>query len=150
MTSEEIKAKEDETYLNWGVFLGYVIGGCLTGFFFWIAAVMSPREWWLDVAIIFFGYALGWNVGMLLSPKAAEKQAFVAYGKAITVFLGGFLIAKIDAALGPAGMKGVVESPVTITRFLIFGTEFLFGVQCTYVGRQYKLLLTRRPRAGAS
>jgi hypothetical protein len=125
--------------LNYAVLIGYALGGLFSAACLSIAFVM--QLWWLNVATCLFGFALGWNVGMLLSPKEYEKQQFAGYGKAISAFIGGFLVAKIDAAFGGAELKRIVADPVIVGRLLLFGTTFFFGVQSTYVGRRYSIWL---------
>ena len=126
---------------NWSLWISYALGAAVAGACLWIGSTID--QWSLNVAIIVFGFALGWNIGMLLSPKLeAEQKAFVVYGKAITAFLGGFLIAKLDAAFGGNALSGIVADPVGATRFLLFGIMFLLGLQCTYVGRMYSMWLT--------
>jgi small basic protein len=121
--------------LNWKVISGYILGGA--AFATCIVISCFIPSWWLNVAICMLGFGLGWNVGFLLSPFPNEKIEFQVVAKAITAFLGGFVVAKLDALFGGSQLQALVSSEERFTRFLLFGITFLVGVQCTWVGRRY-------------
>ena len=126
-------------YFNWGLAIGYVIGVLFAGVCFRIAWTIEPARWWLNVAVCLFGYGFGWNVGMLLSPKGVKEQReFVTYGKAIVAFFGGFLIAKLDAALGGNALKNVIADPVAVTRLLLFVITFLVNTVAELVRQRLR------------
>jgi hypothetical protein len=127
--------------LNWGVFIGYLLGGASLLTCIIIACVIEL--WWLNVAILVFGLAVGWNVGFLLSPKNEEKPEFAAYAKGIATFLGGFLIAKLDILFAGPRLQALFSSAESVTRFLLFGITFFAGVQFTWVGRRYGIWIEK-------
>jgi hypothetical protein len=73
--------------------LSVVLCGTLVsavGYLLWI---------WHDPDAILYsilGASLGWCAGMLVAPFPHEKTMFVEYSKAVSGFLSGFLVAKVD------------------------------------------------------
>lgn len=54
---------------------------------------------WHDSDAILYavlGSSLGWCAGMLVAPYPHEKTMFVQYSRAVSGFLSGFLVAKVD------------------------------------------------------
>jgi hypothetical protein len=51
----------------------------------------------INLTVLAIGATVGWLFGVVLSPyDPSEKQAFRDYAKAGSVFVSGFLVAKID------------------------------------------------------
>src|SRR5215217_5741996 len=84
-----------------GIVLGYVLG-ILTYIACFVIAFEMPHsdEWWLNVLLCLFGGIVGWSMGVLLSPMTKEEEGkFTGYGRALSAFASGFLIAKLDLLL---------------------------------------------------
>jgi hypothetical protein len=82
--------------------VGYVVGAVFYAVCFVIAFRLSP-EWWFNLLPVLFGGAVGWCVGMLLSPLTHhEAVQFSTYGKAVSAFITGYVIAKLDAIFAGA------------------------------------------------
>ncbi len=114
---------------------GYVIGGLAYIACFAISA--QVEKWWLNVLLCRFGGILGWCVGMFISPlNKNEKLEFSEYGKAVSAFLSGFVIAKLDRVFVGINTNDVLTA-ILIARLLLFGTTFCLGLQFTFVGRRY-------------
>jgi len=127
---------------NIKVLSGYFLGAA--AFATSIVIARTIDLWWLNVAICIFGFALGWNVGFLLSPFPEEKLEFVTLGKAVAAFVGGFLVAKLDVLFAAPQLQKLVGSDVSVTRFLLFGITFFVGVQTTWVGRRYGIWIEEK------
>ena len=69
---------------------------------------------------------------MLISPYPDERRQFSEFRKAISAFVGGFVLAKIDPLLAAASTN-VPGSTLLLGRVLLFGTTFLLCLQFTYV-----------------
>jgi hypothetical protein len=122
--------------LGFGILFGYVLGGLMYIACFVIAFRMRPDEWWLNLLLCFFGGIVGWSVGVLLSPMTpSQKHAFAGYGKALSAFVSGFIVAKLEVLLKPFGGTIDVHNVVFIGRVLLFGTTFFLGFQFTFVAR---------------
>jgi hypothetical protein len=122
--------------LGFGIVTGYIFGIAVYIVCFVIAFRMTPDEWWLNLLLCFFGGIVGWSAGVLLSPVTpSQKETFAGYGKAISAFVGGFVIAKFDVLLKAFGGTAVVYDAVLIGRLLLFGTTFFLGFQFTFIAR---------------
>jgi hypothetical protein len=122
--------------LGFGIVFGYVLGALMYIACFVIAFRMRPEEWWLNLLWTFFGGIVGWSVGVLLSPMTqSQKDAFAGYGKALSAFVSGFVIAKLEVLLKPFGGTLDIHNTVFIGRILLFGTTFFLGFQFTFVAR---------------
>jgi hypothetical protein len=102
----------------------------------WFLQGCSAASLAMNYLILLFGSLLGWAVGMLISPLGKkESDSFTGFGKAITTFLSGYLVSKLDLALNPVLSSPL--DPVLVARFLIFGAAFLLGAIVAYDVRQY-------------
>jgi hypothetical protein len=122
------------TFGKFGILLGYVFGLAACGVCFRIAWILDDRP--LNTLIVLSACIAGWTAGMLLSPDPNEQPLFSGIGKAISTFLSGFLLAKLDMLFQGAMAKDAIQS-LFISRMLLFATPFLICLQFTYVGRQY-------------
>jgi len=119
-----------------GIVIGYIFGILIYIACFVIAFMMQPQEWWLNLLLCFFGGLVGWSVGVLLSPVTkSQKDAFAGYGKALSAFVSGFVIAKLEVLLKSFGGTPDLHNAVLISRLLLFGTTFFLGFQFTFVAR---------------
>jgi hypothetical protein len=122
--------------LGFGIVTGYLFGIAIYVVCFVIAFRMTPEQWWLNLLLCFFGGVVGWSAGVLLSPVTpSQKETFAGYGKALSAFVGGFVIAKFDVLLKAFGATPGVYDAVLIGRLLLFGTTFFLGFQFTFVAR---------------
>jgi uncharacterized membrane protein len=121
--------------LGFGIVTGYIFGIAIYIVCFVIAFRMSPEEWWLNLLLCFFGGIVGWSAGVLLSPVTpSQKETFAGYGKALSAFVSGFVVAKLEVLLKTFG--GALDyNAVTIGRLLLFGTTFFLGFQFTFIAR---------------
>ena len=114
---------------------GYVLGAAAYVGCFAVAVQLEDR--WFNLVLCLFGGILGWCVGMFISPLSPdERLEFSELGKAISVFVSGFLIAKLEPLFSGITAKDVLTI-ATGTRWLLFGTTFCLGLQFTFVGRRY-------------
>jgi hypothetical protein len=139
-TSEQAEPKTFIAFvkgLGWGIATGYVLGALLYVACFVIAFMMRPQgEWWLNVLLCLFGGITGWTLGVLLSPMTkAEESKFTGYGKALSAFVSGFAIAKIDLLLKNLNLSPSTDVTVLIGRLLLFGTMFCVNFQFTFIAR---------------
>jgi uncharacterized membrane protein len=125
--------------LSPGIWIGYFLGGGLCITCFWIAFEMPPaHEWWLNLLLCLFGLVLGWTIGVLLSPMSKiEETMFTTYGKALSVFLTGFVVAKFDLLL--KNIHFTVTDPAELIvpggRILLFAAMLVTGFQFTFMAR---------------
>jgi hypothetical protein len=119
-----------------GIWVGYALGAiALPGCF--VIALQMGGERWLNILICIFGSIVGWSAGMLVSPNPGEKRQFSEFRKAISAFISGFVLAKLDLLLGATGSNSLSNGTLLLGRILLFGTTFLLCLQFTYVARSY-------------
>jgi hypothetical protein len=119
---------------NVGIWIGYGLGALALPGCFVIAARMGA-EIWLNMLICIFGSIVGWSAGMLFSPKPGEQPQFSEYRKAISAFISGFVLAKLDLLF--AASNTPPNSTLVLGRMLLFATTCLLCLQFTYVARSY-------------
>jgi hypothetical protein len=117
-----------------GILLGYVLGGIG-----WLAcfAVASQvgGEIWLNVLFCLFGSTIGWWAGILISPDPTELGQFLSFRKALSAFVTGFVLAKLDFLFQGAVAHNLANNPVFIGRVFLFATTTMICAQFTYVAR---------------
>jgi hypothetical protein len=90
---------------------------------------------WLNILTCLFGSTIGWWAGILISPDPAEQGRFSDFRKAVSAFLSGFLLAKLDLLFQGALAHDLAASPIFIGRVFLFATTCLICAQFTYVAR---------------
>ena len=85
-----------------------------------------------------FGAVIGWIVGILSSPYGpSEEKRFSSLVKAVSVFISGYALAKIDPIITALARPELVLSAVIGFRALAFIVFFFLALIITYVYRQY-------------
>jgi len=115
---------------------GYVLGAlvliALVG-----ACFRIGTSYWLNILLLLFGALLGWVTGILATPLgSAEQSQFSTYAAAISTFISGFLVAKLDKLFELSVTKEALTE-VLLGRALIFASAFLLGALFTFIGRRY-------------
>ena len=117
--------------------IGYIVGALFYITCIVIAFKMNA-EWWLNLLPCMLGGVIGWCVGMFLSPLTRhETIQFSAYGKAVSAFVTGFVIAKLEILLPGSLTAQVVATPAFLGRLFLFAITFGIGLQFTFVARRY-------------
>ena len=105
-------------------------------------AFMAPHvgfanDRWFNWLVLLFGAVLGWTTGILASPlNRTEQKRFSSYGTIISTFLSGFVVARFDQIFDDAMTKDQVHRQ-SLEQALLFGSAFLLGLLCTFIGRSY-------------
>jgi hypothetical protein len=132
-----------------GAVIGYAL--CIATFtcLVWICFFVgsSPQ---LNILFLLSGGSIGWILGIFITPTSAdEKSNFSQYGKTITSFITGFLLAKIEKIFDLIVKERGDLSDVFVLRSLLFIVSFALGILCTFIWRSYvatdgnnKVLLT--------
>jgi hypothetical protein len=88
--------------------------------------------------ILIAGALVGWVVGMLITPVSPKEQAvFSDAGKALSTFVAGYLVAKIDRIFDLAMNQDNNVNGLFVGRLLMFISMFALGVLATFVWRSY-------------
>jgi HEAT repeat protein len=125
--------------LKWGIAGGYVVGAL-----FYIASIAIAwnmgGERSLNLLTSLFGGVLGWNIGVLLSPRDKDERGeFAEYGKAISAFITGLVVAKLDVIFSGNELKTLLADPVSAARLLVFGVTFGCAFQFTFIVRRHNI-----------
>jgi xanthosine utilization system XapX-like protein len=127
---------------NLGIWIGFSFAGlCVLGIVYAALAMktpadLSPRQ--LNLVILISGGLVGWVVGMLITPVSLKEQVvFSETGKALSTFVMGYLVAKIDRIFDVAMKKDENVNALFVGRLLMFVSMFALGVLATFVWRSY-------------
>jgi hypothetical protein len=104
----------------------------------------------VTLAIELFGAALGWVVGVAISPYDPDEGArFAAYAGAASTFVTGYLVAKIDPLVNKLLLPTSLEGSGPVVRALGFATAFLACLLWVHATRSYGAQLPgERTQAG--
>jgi hypothetical protein len=130
--------------LNWNLKL---IGALISASIIVITVAISSfivkddkKDAFINLTVLVFGWAVGWLLGTFLSPyTGAEKLQFAEYAGAISVFVSGYAIGKVDRLithiLTPDNFFSV--SRVTGFRIIVFSVVLIVAMIVTFVFRRY-------------
>lgn len=93
--------------LNYDMVASLITAGAfLIAFMILSFKIGSCTDWQITIPIFLASLAVGWTLGIFISPYgAAEQKDFATYGKAISVFLSGYVVARLDQELGKDSIK---------------------------------------------
>jgi len=119
---------------------GYTTLAVLAWCAYYVHQPPNIPEFALTVAIGATGLAVGWVIGLLASPyEAAETKRFAALTTAVTSFVSGYVLSKLDpvitAALKPE--TALAADRISLLRILAFGCSVLVGGVTMYSYRAY-------------
>jgi hypothetical protein len=127
---------------NLGLWIGFAFAGlCVLGILYAALATktpadVSPRQ--LNLVILIAGGLVGWVVGMLITPVSPKDQViFSDAGRALSTFVAGYLVAKIDRIFEVTMKKDENVNGLFVGRLLMFVSTFALGVLATFVWRSY-------------
>jgi hypothetical protein len=120
-----------------GPWIGYVLAAIVLAGVIWCAVgeMTSSR---LNILIVIAGGLIGWVVGMLVTPVSVGEQTnFPEYGKALSTFVSGYLVAKIDKLFDLSVKDRADINGLLIGRLFMFVSAFALGALSTFVWRSY-------------
>jgi hypothetical protein len=120
-----------------GPWIGYLLAFAALVLILWAAARPgAPAS--LSIQIIVAGALIGWVVGILMTPLSpGEKSHFSEYGAAISTFVTGYLVAKIDRIFDLSIKDRADVDALLIGRVLMFVSAFILGAGATSIWRAY-------------
>jgi len=103
---------------------------------FYIGSGINDKAF--NLIIIIAGYTIGWFTGILASPYGlSEENRFSEYKKAISAFVGGYILSKIDNTLVNVLSWENLKNIVSAFRLFSFVASFLISLIITFVYRRY-------------
>jgi len=95
----------------------------------------EPAATWL---VQLAGMACGAFLGFLASPKApGEQAAFLTFAKAISAFLSGYALSKIDHLIDTLFQGNIYKDQMVVARLLIFFIAMIISFMIAYSYRAY-------------
>ena len=123
------------TDLGWMAVTGYILAILTYAVLVVACFQIDSTSRLLNILILVFGGLLGWTIGILATPRdASERAQFSAYVAGVSTFLSGFVVAKVDK-LYELNVGKLSLTADSLSRLLLFGSAFLLGLLCVYIGR---------------
>lgn len=117
-----------------GIQIGLWLGAVFFIACFVIAALLD--KWWLNELLCIFGGVIGWFLGILGSPTSrVQSEKFLEYRRALSAFLSGFVLAKVDFLISRLDMDKIGDPYLQLGRVLLFLITFCVALQFTFVTR---------------
>jgi len=92
----------------------------------------------LNLLIVVLGLALGWLLGILLSPYSeTEEKKFTEYAKAFGVFASGYLVGKVDKVIEALFQPDFIIDSVHGFRVMSFLAAVIISLVFTFIFRRY-------------
>ena len=127
---------------SFGPWIGYVIGGLAAIALIWAAfGLDSPPR--LNIVLLISGGLIGWIVGVLMTPGSADEKAkFSEYATALSTFVTGYLVAKLDRLFDLSTQDAANVNAMSVGRILLFASGFALGALFTFIWRAYVVAAT--------
>jgi hypothetical protein len=128
--------------MNWKLFASGTTGTCLIVVLFYAAlhvhSHLDAVAVWLNLLILNVGLSSGWGLGILISPYTLEeKKQFSQYAKTLSLFVSGYLLAKVDSLVSHVLSTEFLSDPVSAFRVMMFIASLLVSAILTFVFRKY-------------
>jgi pheromone shutdown protein TraB len=95
----------------------------------------------MSLAVLILGCALGWFTGILSTPYDKQEQSrFQTYAKVISLFLSGYVLAKLDRVIEQLISVDTLHDQLVLFRLFAFVGIFLITLILVFVYRQYALI----------
>jgi hypothetical protein len=116
----------------------FVIIGFIAPFLYFTPVVYTdPKSQAITWAVLLAGGALGWVIGIFISPMPDEKDQFQTYAKAIAAGISGYALAKIDPVISKLLEGTSALQPEAAFRFLGFLVTFIVSMLASFGWRRY-------------
>jgi hypothetical protein len=95
---------------------------------------LNDDDAYLNIAIFMASSSVGWLLGTFNSPKnSKEKVIFGEYGKAVSAFISGYLVSKLDKLVEMILSPTTLQVPVASFRLVGSTSCFVTAMLITYV-----------------
>jgi hypothetical protein len=126
--------------MNYKLIGSAVTAAVLAGAVVWGAFQFADnaRSLATNLLVITLGAAMGWLLGIVLSPYTREEeQKFGDYAKAFAAFASGYLVGKLDKLFTDVLAPEFVFDPVRGVRVMAFLASLIISLVATFVFRRY-------------
>ena len=116
--------------------ISIIVAGIL--WFLCFKVVATPLDGYLNLAIILASICSGWLLGTFVSPETErEQQSFMTYGKAVSAFVSGYLVSKLDKVIDRILSPETLAMPVAGFRLAGAVAAVISALLVTYIVRAY-------------
>ena len=96
------------------------------------------QDAYLSLALLVLGLTIGWILGVLSAPYTKKEETqFAAYAKAVSVFISGYLLGKIDRLATDILSPEILLKPLAAFRAVAFVAAVLLAALITRTFRVY-------------
>jgi|GraSoiStandDraft_55_1057291.scaffolds.fasta_scaffold35995_3 hypothetical protein len=100
--------------------------------------VVTPQDGYLNLAIVLASVSLGCLLGTFISPESGSEQSrFSAYGKAVSAFVSGYLVSKLDKVVEMILSPQTLAVPIASFRLAASISAVISALLVTYIVRAY-------------
>jgi hypothetical protein len=106
----------------------------------WLASALGKKDNTrsINFLICLLGALIGWVIGILATPlDMAETSRFLTLGQAISAFVSGYLVSKLDRFFEKALFTSDGIQPVAWQRMGLFAASLLLMMTIVFVNRSY-------------
>lgn len=119
------------------IIASYIIGGTAIGYCLYAAATDGSRPV-LQVLVCILGGAIGWCVGLYLTPSSeSERKQLSEASKVLLTLLSGFGLGKAGQIADAVRSWLPANEDSSATRILLFFCTLLIGALFTYISRLF-------------
>jgi hypothetical protein len=92
------------------------------------------------------GTAIGWIVGIIISPYNNEEKRFSELAKVVYGFLTGYVVSKVDPLLNKLLRKDEIDTTSLIV-IAYFVSSLVLSIALTYITRSYWISIRKKYRS---
>ncbi len=122
----------------WIIVWANISGHIILGVIIWIGCQIGPSPYH-NLLVFLMGYIIGWILGTLASPyNKAESAQFLSLSQAISAFISGYVISKLDRFLELSLFtKGGEVQPHAWSQAGLFAASLLVTALVVFINRTY-------------
>lgn len=79
----------------------------------------KPHDLPINLALVLVGSCVGWLAGILVTPYEGQQDQFSKYAAGVGLFVSGYLVSKVDAAIVHVLKPEVLFTPMVGFRVLL-------------------------------
>lgn len=115
----------------------YILGGIAIVFCLWTAAT-AGKNWELQLLLCIFGGAVGWCLGLYLTPAShGEKEQLSEFSKVLLTLASGFGLGKSEEIATKVSEWFPPTEGESAIRLLLFLCMLMIGALFTYISRLF-------------
>ena len=98
----------------------------------------NAQDAYLNLALLVLAWVIGWVLGTLAAPYTKKEESqFTVYAKAVSVFVSGYLVGKLDHLATDVFSPEVLMKPLAAFRLAAFVATALLAALVTRSFRTY-------------